>query len=98
VFGINTKMLRMKKIIVLFSLLVFMTGGTVSLVASPVVSMVQVTDKDPKKAPATGEKKAATSSERKDASCAEKKDANCPDKCASSCEEKKSCCNDKEKK
>lgn len=88
----------MKKIIVLISLLVFMTGISFSLVASPVVSMVQVTDKDPKKAPATDEKKAATSSDKKDASCAEKKDASCPDKSNSSCEEKKSCCDDKEKK
>jgi hypothetical protein len=55
----------MKKIIVLFSLLVFMTGVTVSLVASPIVSMVQVTDKDPKKAPSADEKKAAPSSEKK---------------------------------
>jgi len=88
----------MKKIIVLFSLLVFMTGVTVSLVASPIVSMVQVTDKDPKKAPSADEKKAAPSSEKKYASCAEKKDASCPDKSASSSEVKKSCCNDKERK
>jgi hypothetical protein len=88
----------MKKMIVLLSLLVFMTGAAVSMMAFPVVSVVQVNDKDPKKAPATDETKAATPSEKKAASCAEKKDASCPEKSASSYDEKRSCCDDKDKK
>lgn len=88
----------MKKFLVLFTLVVFIGSISVSLIATPSASLIQVLDKDPKKAPANKNDENKTCCEKKDATCCEKKNAACCEKSTTANAEKKECCNDKEKK